>query len=63
MKTTPDMNDDQRKAAWERVETLEEAIEEALQHMEFAASSDPYYSDMTGAIWAMIGRCYAKQVG
>lgn len=63
MKTTPNMDNAQRKATWQQVDTLEEAVEEALKHREFAASSDPYYSDMTIAIWAMIERCYEKRVG
>jgi len=60
MKTNNRMNDAERKAAWETVDTLEEAVEEALAHPEFAASSDPYYSDMTDAIWAMIARCHQR---
>jgi glutathione S-transferase len=58
MKTTPEMNDAERKAAWEQVDTLEEAVEEALAHPDWAASSDPYFADMTDAIWEMLKRCH-----
>ena len=58
MKTTPNMTDAERMEAWLKVTTLEEAVEEALKHQEWAASSDPYYADLTQAIWAMIERCH-----
>lgn len=62
MKTHPRMKDKERKEAWATVDTLEEAIEEALAHRDLAASSDPYFQDLTDAIWDMIWRCYETRL-
>lgn len=57
MKTHDRMNDAQRKESWRSVTDLTEAVDEMLAHQQFAASSDPYYGDMTAALWEMLGRC------
>lgn len=55
MKTTQDMNDAQRKAAWKKVKDPREALEELRAHSEFVGG-DPYYRDMNDALWAMVDR-------
>ena len=50
------MSDAKLIARWAAVSTLEEAVDEMLRHQEFAASSDPYYRDLTEALWSMLQR-------
>ena len=52
------MNDNQLKAHWASITDLDEALEQFMEHQEFAASSDPYYGDLTAAVWEMLTRCY-----
>ena len=58
MKTTPKMNDAERKAAWAQVTDPVEALEEIDYHSEFLGS-DPYYADLSAALMAMVRRVLA----
>lgn len=58
MRTQPHMSDEELKKTWASIHTLEVAIEEALKYQNIAACCDPYYRDLTDAIWNMIKRCH-----
>ena len=55
MKTNDAMNDAERKAAWAEVTDPLEALEELAAGSQWLGT-DPYYSDMNDALWAMVGR-------
>lgn len=55
MRTTNKMNDEQRKAVWARIDNLHDAVDEFIEHSSYIGT-DPYYSDMNDALWAMLIR-------
>jgi hypothetical protein len=54
------MADDDLKAKWKKIDNLEEAVDEFLQHSMFIGS-DPYYADMNDALWEMLERARKKR--
>jgi hypothetical protein len=56
------MTDKELLAKWKRVRSLRTAVREMIVHSEFAASSDPYYKELTAGLWEMLERC-AKSEG
>lgn len=50
------MTDEELKAKWAKITDLQTAVNEFIAHEDFAASSDPYYMDLTRCLWDMLER-------
>jgi len=55
MKTKENMDDEARKAAWALVTDPVEVLEELAEHS-YLLTDDPYYRDLSNALWAMVHR-------
>jgi hypothetical protein len=49
------MDDNQRKAYWATVTDLPTAVDIFLENS-YVVGTDPYYSDLNDALWAMLTR-------
>ena len=54
------MGDEERKAKWATVDNLEEAVDIFMENS-YVIGSDPYYSDLNDALWAMLERARTKR--
>ena len=54
------MDDAARKAHWATIDNLETAVDIFMENS-YVIGSDPYYSDLNDALWAMLERARKKR--
>lgn len=54
------MDDAARMAHWATIDNLEQAVDIFMENS-YVIGSDPYYSDLNEALWAMLERARKKR--